>query len=711
MVRTTHASTHRHGATSTHAAFIGVDVGGTHTDVQVQLGERTARGKALTTYHDFSVGVLEAVAVAAEALQWTRDELLGNCQLIVNATTVVTNAITQLKGAKVGVLVTAGFRDEFRFAGCSRIAVFDDQLQVNVPDLIARSDILEIDERCDYAGKVLIPLDASQVEAAARRLVEEAGVESIAVCFLSSYANPANETLAEQTIRRMYPDLFVTASHQVSALLGENRRWTTAMLNCFVHKQAHTFLESLDRNLSTAGLGGALTFFQGLGGGISKQRAMQFPLALLGAGPAGGAVGANELAKRMGATNVLLGDMGGTSFDTGIIVKNHINVATSVDIGLLQTSLSLVDVVSVGAGGGSIAWVSERGVPQVGPQSAGSSPGPAAYGRGGKLPTVTDAMVAMGFIDPANYLGGRVSLDRDLAERAVKEGFADLTGWNLDTAATAIHDLVVTNMAHAVREVSVNKGHDPRDFLFLAYGGTLPMFAVQIARLLGITRVVVPRDSPVFCAWGLLMSDYMLRSDQTVNWNLHRTDEVERVNDAADRLIRTAVHAMKDEGFDDSDISISRTGYMQYAGQVHALPIDLPYGTIDSEVIPSLTTRFTDVYEQTYGTGTAWTDMPLRMTSYSVTVRGKMPTPPISPLPANPRAPAAMLKCTREVLLPDLRQRRLIPIYDDSQFSVGSQIVGPAIVEATDTTIYVPSNVRATRDPFTNIVLEDEMGN
>jgi N-methylhydantoinase A len=542
-------------------------------------------------------------------------------------------------------------------------------------------------------------------------LVEESEVESIAVCFLSSYANPANERVAEQAIRRLYPNLFVTASHQVSALLGESRRWTTAMLNCFVHKQAHTFLETLDRNLRAAGLAGALTFFQGLGGGISKQRAMQFPLALLGAGPAGGAVGANELAKRMGESKVLLGDMGGTSFDTGIIVDNHINVATSVDIGLLQTSLSLVDVVSVGAGGGSIAWISDRGVPQVGPQSAGSTPGPAAYDRGGKLPTVTDAMIAMGFIDPANYLGGRVRLNKELAILAVKDGFADAAGWNLDTAITAIHDLVVTNMAHAVREVSVNKGHDPRDFLFLAYGGTLPMFAVQIARQLGMRRVVIPRDSPVFCAWGLLMSDYMVRSDQTVNWSLHKADDVDRVNNSADRLSRSAIQAMKDEGFEDSRIAVTRTGYMQYAGQVHALPVDLPYGTLSAEVIPSLVSRFTDAYEQNYGTGTAWTGMPVRMTSYSVTVRGQLPTPPIRPLPADPRIQDSMLKCHREVLLPDRRERKPIPVFDEARFTVGSHIIGPAIVEATDTTIYVPANVRATRDQLTNIVLEDQVEN
>jgi N-methylhydantoinase A len=693
---------------SSPGAFIGVDVGGTHTDVQVVLGDRLSRGKALTTYDDFSRGVLEAIEVAAAGLDLTRDELVGRARLVVNATTVVTNAIAQLKGSKVGILVTAGFRDEFRFAGCSRIAQFDDHLQINVPDLVARRDILEIEERIDFTGAELVRLDEDQVEASARRLVEDSGVKAIAICFLSSYVNPAHEQRAAEIIARSHPDVFVTPSHEVSSLLGETRRWTTAMLNCFVHEQAHVFLESLGTNLREAGLDGGLTFFQGLGGGISKDRARQFPLALLGAGPAGGAVGANELAKLMGEKRVLLGDMGGTSFDTGVIADNEIHIDGALDIGLFRTALSIVDVVSVGAGGGSIAWISERGVPQVGPQSAGSTPGPAAYDHGGDKPTVTDAMIAMGIIDPDNYLGGRVPLRRDLAIEALKREFADPAGWGVDEAAAAVHDLVVTNMAHAVREVSVNKGHDPRDFLFLAYGGTLPMFAMQIARMLDMTRIVVPRDSPVFCAWGLLMSDFVLRYDQTVNWNLSKVDELERVNATGQKLVTTAVGAMREEGFADDSIEVARSGDVQYAGQVHALSLGLPDADLTEASIANIATRFVDVYESTYGEGTAWTMMQERLVNYTVTVRGKMPRPRIEPLPLAPTAPQDMLKGEREIYLPTEHERRRTPIYDEARFTVGSTVQGPAVIEATDTTIYVPAGVTAERDGFTNIVMSEE---
>ncbi|MGV0833990.1 hydantoinase/oxoprolinase family protein [Mycolicibacterium thermoresistibile] len=686
---------------------MGVDVGGTHTDVQLVVGDELARGKALTTYDDFSRGVLEAIEVAAAELNLTRADVLERGRLAVNATTVVTNAITQLRGGRPGVLVTAGFRDEFRFAGCSRISEFDDQLQVNVPDIVERRNIAEIQERIDYAGEVIIAVDPDEVAEAAQRLVEEGGVDSIAICFLSSFTNPDNEKAAAEAVRRRYPDLFVTASHEVTALLGETRRWTTALLNCFVHKQAHEFLSSLDGKLRSEGLGGGLAFFQGLGGGISKERAEQFPLALLGAGPAGGVVGANQLAAAMGEKNVLIGDMGGTSFDTGIIVDNEVSVAREIDLGLFRTALSLVDVVSVGAGGGSIAWISERGVPQVGPRSAGSIPGPAAYGQGGDQPTLTDAMVVMGIIDPANYLGGRVALHQDRAEAALLEKFAEPMGWSLDEAAAAVHDLAVTTMAHAVREVSVNKGHDPRDFLFLAYGGTLPMFAVQIGRALGIKRVVVPRDSPVFCAWGLLMSDYLLRYDQTVNWNLTRLDEIKRVNDVGRSLEETARRAITAEGFTDEDVVIERSGDLQFAGQVHALSLPLPDQDLDASEIGELKERFLKLYESTYGVGTAWTDMPEQLVNYTVTARGSLPRPPLDPVPAQPTDEAAMRKGEREVFQPDAGERRRTPIYDERLFTVGSSVSGPAVMEATDTTIYVPAGVVATRDPFTNIVLTE----
>ncbi|MCW3066045.1 MAG: hydantoinase/oxoprolinase family protein, partial [Solirubrobacterales bacterium] len=259
--------------TSTQDAFIGVDVGGTHTDVSVVVGDRVERGKALTTYDDFSRGVLEAVAVAAGQFELSLADLLGRTKLFINGTTVVTNSIAQLRGSRVGVLVTSGFKDTFRFAGGPRLTEPDDHLQVNVPDLVARDAIAEIDERVDWSGAVIAPIDVEQVRAETRRLVEEVGVDAMAICFLSSFVNGAHELAAEAAIRELYPDLFVTPSHRVFPVLGETRRWTTAVLNSFVQENAEGYLQSLSGKLREAGLAGGLAFFQGLGGGISLEKA------------------------------------------------------------------------------------------------------------------------------------------------------------------------------------------------------------------------------------------------------------------------------------------------------------------------------------------------------------------------------------------------------------------------------------------------------
>ncbi|HTK61477.1 MAG TPA: hydantoinase/oxoprolinase family protein [Pseudonocardia sp.] len=686
-------------------AFVGVDVGGTHTDVQVVVGEREARGKALTTYDDFSRGVLEAVGVAAGNLGLGLEELLARTRLFVNATTVVTNAITQLHGARVGVLVTAGFKDEFRFAGGPRLRVVDDHLQTNVPDLFDRRDAFEISERIDHAGKVLVAMDEHQVVEAARRLVEDRGVTSIAVCFLSSHANSEHEDRAAQIIAEQHPGVFVTTSSRVGSVLGEYPRWITAVLNAFVHQDAESFLETLSTKLHSAGLAGNVAFFQGLGGGITGERAAQFPLALLGAGPAAGASGANELAARMGLKRVLLGDMGGTSFDTGAIYDNEVHVGNAVQIGRFRTMLPLVDVVSVGAGGGSIAWISERGVPQVGPHSAGSTPGPVAYGKGGVEPTVTDALIAMGFLDTENYLGGRITLDPDAARKALEERFGAPLGFDLDQASGAVHNLVVTNMANAVRQVSVNKGYDPRDFVFLAYGGTLPAFAVEIARALGIGTVVVPSNSSVFCARGLLVSDFLLRYDRSIQSTLDSPEELERVNAAATQMIDAAVGELRSEGFAAPDITVSRSAAFQYLGQVHALSISLPDRDITADDVPELHNTFTAVYERTYGIGTAWPAAPQQLLNYTVTASGRQPHPPAIRHGLRANTDAAMRKGEREVYLPSERRREVVPIYYETRFTPGSRITGPAVIEAVDTTVYVPPAVHAHRDEHLNIVL------
>ena len=685
-------------------AFIGVDVGGTHTDVCVAFDERIFRGKALTDYEDFGRGVVAAIGVAADNGGLELAQLLSQTKLLINGTTVVTNSITEGRGARVGILVTSGFKDTFRFSGGPRLPEFDDHLQVNPPELVRRGDIREIDERIDFAGEVLAPLDPEQVASEVRELVES-GVSAIAVCFLSSYANPAHELQAAEIARELAPEVFVSLSHRVFAARGENRRWTTAVLNSFVHERARRYLNSMESQLRDAGLAGGLAFFQGLGGGVSAERVSERPLALLGSGPAGGAIGANELARRMNRSRVLVGDMGGTSFDTGIISDNEIHIEKNLELGQLETGVNLVDVISIGAGGGSIAWIDERGVPRVGPHSATSHPGPACYGLGGERPTVTDAMVAMGFIDPARYLGGRFELRPELASQAISEHVAGPFGWSSEEAAAAIHDLVVVNMATAVREVTVNKGYDPRDFMFLAYGGTLPLFSAQIAKRLGIDTVVIPQNSSVFCARGLLSADYVQRYDRTVSWDLDHEEGVDAVNATVEELRRLGRVEMRAEGFEDADISVATTADFRFRGQYYELSMPLPDRALEGADAPDLAQQFLELYERTYGEGTAWKGVPAQLLSVTVTATGERPRQETPPAAAAARAEAEIRRATRAIFLPEARAWVDTPIYDDVAFTAGSSVQGPAVIDVTDTTIYVPDGVTASRDEYLNYVL------
>ncbi|HEY1775324.1 MAG TPA: hydantoinase/oxoprolinase family protein [Solirubrobacteraceae bacterium] len=676
--------------------LIGVDVGGTHTDVAVLCEDRLVRGKAPTRYENFAIGLLDAIAVAAEALDLSADDLLRRTDMIVNSTTVVTNAITELRGARVGVLVTAGFRDTFRLGGGPRRNIYDDHLQTNMPDLVARQDIVEIHERIDYAGKVLVEIDDDEVAHAAGQLITESGVTAIAICFLSSYQNPENEQRAARVIERDWPDVFTSASHELVASRGESRRWTTAVLNAFVHESATQYVQSVAEELRAAGFAGRLAFFQGVGGAIGQERALRYPLALLGSGPAGGALGACELARTRGEQRLLLGDMGGTSFDTGIVFDGELPIAKKVDIGPFKTGADLVDIVSVGAGGGSIAWISERGTPQVGPRSARAKPGPAAYGQGGIEPTVTDAMVVMGFIDPDSYLGGRQRLDAQAARQAVDERFAAPLGWSTEEGAAAIHDLAVVNMALAVREVTVERGHDPREFVFVAFGGTLPMFAAEIATELGIGTVVIPRNSSVFCAQGLLLADFVVRRDQTVDWLVADEGDLDRVRESAETLVERTAEELRADGFEVSEMTVSRSGSLRFDGQTYELPLPMPDRPLMAGDGDLLTQGFRDAYERLYGAGTAWSGAPVCLRDYTVTatagaLHGTWVSDSVTTSEGGEPG-------RRQVYLPDRRAWEELPIYRDGSISAGDTLEGPCVIDATDTTIYVPDGASAHRE-------------
>jgi N-methylhydantoinase A len=685
-------------------ALIGVDVGGTHTDVCVSAGGVMTRGKALTTHDDYSVGVVEAIGVAAERLGHTAESLLADTEALVNGTTVVTNALTELRGAKVGVLITRGFKDTFRFAGGARRPVYDDQLQVNPPDIMPRSCIKEIDERMLGEGNALLPLDEDQVRQAVRELRDE-GVETLAVCFLWSFRNPDHERRARDIIHEEWPGAFVSLSSDVYPVMREHERFISCVFNSYCQPGAVRLLDTLERRLTDNGFKGHLSFFAGAGGAITRELAERLPLLLLASGPAGGVTGAISLAREMGISDLLVGDMGGTSFDTALVLGLEPMLTAQVDIAGMPTGVTVLDILSVGAGGGSLATVDDRGVPQVGPQSAGSMPGPVCYGRGGTQPTVTDAAVAAGLIDPDGYLDGRVTLDPDAAVAAI-ERFGEAFDWPLEKSIDAIIQLTVTNMAGALRSVTIERGQDPRECTMFAYGGTLPMFAAAICERLEIDKVVVPANSSVFSAFGLLLAKFVRRYSRSVDISLVDPTVPDVVAAIRDDMTATALEEAAAGGIPEADCEFEWAADLRFMGQTFEIGVPLPDGPLTAATAQQMAEKFPGLYEDAYGKGTAWEGSPVVLLNLNLTVVADRPRPEIPTFEADGQGAESAERTRRRVLMPGGEWEDDVPVYDGALFQTGMAVDGPAVVDEHDTTLFIPPGWRCERDERTNYTLE-----
>lgn len=683
---------------------LGVDVGGTHTDLVLAGPSGIVRSKAFTTHGDYSQGIFSALELAAGQFGMSSDELVPQLRAFVNGSTIVTNAVTELRGAKVGVLITRGFKDTFRLAGGARRADYDDHVQTPPPDVVERDCIEEISERVTSAGEVVVALDDEEVRQAARRLRDQ-GVEAIAVCYLWSFTQPAHERRTREILAEELPDTFVTLSSEVHPVIREFPRFMTAVFNCLSHRATTRYVNGLQSQLSAAGFSGALTFFQGIGGSVGMEAVQSEPITLMQSGPAGGVMGARHAAEQLGLRNIFIGDMGGTSFDTAVLPNLEPSIAKQATFGPFHTGINILDIVSVGAGGGSIAWIDSRGVPQVGPHSAGSEPGPACYGRGGTEPTVTDANVVLGFIDPDNYLKGRHQLDVDAAAKAVETRIAQPLGWSVQHAAAAIFDLASIEMANALRVVSIERGHHPRDFTFFSYGGGLGLFAVEICRRLGCPRIIIPDNSSAFSAYGVLIADYVRQYERTVSWNLADAARFEQVNGVAREMIAQAVEDARSEGIDESELELERSGDFRFLGQVYEVTVPLPDREFTADDAPQLAEAFPRVYESSYGEGTAWVGSPVVMMNLTIRAIHRREKPAGREQAAQDGAATPQPEGHRTVFLPIERREASLPVYAEASLTPGTTVTGPCIVDVGDTTVYVPDGATCARDHHFNFAL------
>ena len=683
---------------------IGCDIGGTFTDVAVvDSAGRIVADKADTTPGDLRQGMLQALENAARQVGVPLEELLGATTRFVNGTTLVTNSIAELQGSRAGLLATKGHGDVLRIARSPRNHHRDHHLQRNLPQIVPRDRVVEVEERVDRKGRIVVPLKDDEARRAIDALCAQ-GVEAIAICLLWSSANPAHEEQLARLVDEEHPELYVSVSSRLHPVMREYERTMTTVLNCFTGLGVARYTRSVEEELRRRGLRVPVSFMQGFGGTLSADEARARPITLVDSGPAGGVVGAARLAGRLGIDDVLAADMGGTSFDVTVLPAGEITVTQRVMLGeRFLTGLSKIDVHPVGAGGGSVGWIDVRGVPRVGPRSAGADPGPACYGQGGTEPTVTDACVALGIIDPAVFLGGRRHLDEGLAEQALKS-FGTPLGLDVEQAASAIYRLVTAEMGHAIRAVTVERGRDPRQFVMAAFGGALGIFAADIAEHTGIRRVVIPAQAAVFSAFGLLGTDDVRALAHSAPWAGGDASQVDQI---LKTLETRAVQSLRDAGFPDDRIEVTRQGDFKFAGQLWELTLPIPsQGSVTTADLEAVQAAFPAHYEAEYGAGTAW-HVPVVMLTARVVARGLTEKlEPAGPGAGGSPDPSAARIGERRIHRPVEDGTVAAGAYDATRLAPGARLAGPAVVEHPFTTIQVPAGWQLMVDADANYLLE-----
>jgi N-methylhydantoinase A/oxoprolinase/acetone carboxylase beta subunit len=681
---------------------LGIDIGGTFTDLALlDAAGRASFAKVLTTPDNPLRGLLEGVRTILIDAAVAPDDVAH----VVHGTTLITNAVIERTGARTALVTTAGFEDVLEIGREQRYDLYD--LEMRMPEPIVRRRLrLGITERTDAAGQVLQPVDTASVDRAIEAL-KAAGVEAVAICFLHAYRNPTNERSAAEMLRRALPGVTVTTSDEVLPEIREYERASTTVLNAYVQPLARRYLGRLREGLAGAGARAAAVHIMTSSGDLTTtEEAERVPVRLIESGPAGGCLAAVFHSRHLRVPDLVAFDMGGTTAKACLIhrgrpfMTNEFEVAR-VHLGKKGSGRPLripaMDLIEIGAGGGSIASIDTLGLLRVGPHSSGADPGPACYGRGGKEPTVTDADVLLGYLAPDNFLGGAMRLDREAAGLAVK-GVADALGLDVVTAASGIHRIVNENMANAARVHILEKGKDPRRYPLFSFGGAGPVHACGVARILGTSRVIVPRGAGVTAALGFLAAP--LATDE-VRTALSRLDRVDwaRVERLMAEMEAAVVARLRAAGLPAAEIGIERAADMRYAGQGFEVTVPLPRGRLDASRVRLITESFLETYRERYGQ--AERDQPLEVVSWRVRARGPMPRVALEP---TPRGRSARIAQTgrRPVYFGGFRDT---PVYDRARLGAGVTLPGPAIVEERESTLVIPPRAHLTIDRSGNALV------
>lgn len=678
---------------------VGVDSGGTFTDICLVAEDGCAIcvWKVPSTPDDPSTAIAAGVL---EGLATTTDARPADVVSFGHGTTVATNALIQGRGVPTGLLTTDGFRDLLEIGRQRRPHLYDLQCD-KPPVLVARDLRKEVPERLRHDGRIEKPLDEAAVRQAAREL-KAAGVNAVAVMFLYAYIDPRHEIRAREIIVEEFPEAFVTCSHEVAPEFREFERLTTTVVNGYLGPVMARYIDRLGPRLDSAGLKGPRRITQSNGGIMSFAMARNQAVRTLLSGPATGVVGATKVAALSGYHSIISFDMGGTSTDACLIENGKPKLASEMEVHGYPLKAPMLDIHTVGAGGGSIAHIDAGGHLKVGPRSAGSVPGPACYGLGNEEPTVTDANVVLEALNPTHLLGGRMPIDAAKSKSAIA-ALADRLGLDLTTTAQGIISVVTANMARAIRLISVQCGHDPRDYTLVAFGGAGPLHAARLARELEIPRILVPRNPGILCALGLLMTDLKTNFAQTRQMRLDAAS-LAAIGEAFDALELRADAWFAEEAIADDQRHIRRTIDMRYVGQNYELAIDMPSSPASDALLPELKRRFEDAHQQMYGYIAA--EEPIQVITFRIEAIGSVRQAEIHAAPPATTTIGDARMATRSVWLPEIGDRVACPVYDRLRLGPGHRIEGPAIIEQMDATALMLPGQVATVDPYLNIVIE-----
>lgn len=692
---------------------VGIDVGGTFTDIVFLATDGTVlTRKILSSPADYSrairAGLQEICTQTPVAPEAIRE--------VMHGTTVATNAILEGKGAKTGLITTKGFRDILEIRRMRMNRLYDIYWE-KPPPLVPRRWRYEVTERVDHRGDVLVPLATTEVQQVVQRLTA-AGVVSVAVCFLHAYANPAHEQQVEQTLHDLAPQLSVSLSSQVLPEIKEYERTSTTVINAYIRPVVEGYLQALEAHLQDLRMQAPLLIMQSNGGLIPAAMAREMPIHIIESGPAAGVIGALEVSRRLGLSNVITLDIGGTTAKTSLIEQGQLTRSPEYEVGggmnighrLLKGGgytlrVPAVDIAEVGAGGGSIAWIDRGGSLQVGPQSAGADPGPACYNQGGHEPTLTDANVVLGYLNPHTLAGGSITLLADKAHQAIAARVAQPLGVDVVEAAWAIHRLADATMVRALRAVSTERGRDPRHFVLFTFGGKGPVHALGIAQALGLTKVVVPPAPGLFSSLALLFSEVEHHFIQTY---FHPTGEIDlsRLTQFVARLEQQGASILAAEGYIEERVHLEHAADLRYAGQNSELTIPMPSGALTAESLAQLQEAFAVEHEKTYGYRSD--GEPIQLTGLRLVARGlsdaariperlHMATLAMAGQDSQGTSRLAYFGPQHGWIETALRQRREL---------AQRPIAGPLIIEEYDATTVIPPGWVASLDNWNNILID-----